>query len=72
VKRTHLAEAKDGKSMTVGELRTLVHALDSAGVDDGATMKARVTLGGGLRSITITEEAEPAGPPRVIPDPWQN
>ena len=49
---TTIEAAADNKRMTLGELRSAVAALD-VGADPTTPLKARVTMSGHLRSVTI-------------------
>jgi hypothetical protein len=45
------AVAADGKRMTLAELKTFLAELDSAGAPADAGLSARVSFGGGLKSL---------------------
>jgi hypothetical protein len=70
VKRVYSAEAQDGKVMTLGELRRFVQAPDVSSVGDGAELKVRVSFGGGIKSITITDTNPPTDTPPPGTNPW--
>jgi hypothetical protein len=53
VKRTIIGQAS-GRTMTLGDLRKFLASLD--GIGDEAPVKARVTLGKGLRSVTVEDD----------------
>ena len=55
MKRNYNYEALNGKAMTLDELRTVLQdTADVLSVD--GSIKVRITFGGGIKSITITED----------------
>lgn len=61
--RTWQREATDGKGMTVEEIRQFVGEIEVP-----ATVKVRLSWGGGIKSMTITETDESAAGSGFFPN----
>jgi hypothetical protein len=54
VKREYRYDAVDGKEMTIAELRVVFN--DTSDLSPDCKVKARITMAGTIKSITVIEE----------------
>jgi len=55
-KSIYTATAENNKAMTTRELRKFIASIE--GANDTADVKVRISFGGGIKSITVTDEDE--------------